>query len=161
MSTKQGDLALLNDPVAQKLLSSMKVAHLAYVWKDGTPRVVPIWFHWDGTSFVIGSPSKFPKAQAIGEGTHVALTIDDDTWPYKVLSVRGVAHVSVVDGVAPEYAQSAEHYFGAEQGKGWVETVGKLAPQMFRLEVEPQWVGILDFETRFPHVLEEAMAASG
>lgn len=45
MPTKQGSLALLNDPVAQRLLQSTNPARLAYVWKDGTPRVVPIWFH--------------------------------------------------------------------------------------------------------------------
>jgi hypothetical protein len=39
MPAKQGDLALLNDPVAQELLHSTIPARLAYVWRDGTPRV--------------------------------------------------------------------------------------------------------------------------
>jgi len=46
MATQQGDLALLDDPVAQELLRSTNLAKLAYVWTDGTPRVVPIWFEW-------------------------------------------------------------------------------------------------------------------
>jgi hypothetical protein len=158
MSTEHGHLELLNDPVAQKLLNSTKVAHLAYTWDDGTPRVVPIWFTWNGTEMVMGSPNKFPKAHAITEGAHVAISIDDDTWPYKVLLIRGIAHVSVIDGVAPEYAEAAEHYFGEEQGKGWITTVGQLSPQMFRLAVTPEWVGLLDFEQRFPKALAEAMA---
>jgi general stress protein 26 len=160
MSTTQGHLELLSDPVAQKLLSSTKVAHLAYNWHDGTPRVVPIWFQWDGEQLVMGSPNAFPKAHAIAEGAHVAISIDDDTWPYKVLLIRGVAHISVVDGVAPEYAAAAEHYFGEEQGKGWVSTVEHLSPQMFRLAVTPEWVGLLDFEQRFPKALAEAMAGA-
>jgi hypothetical protein len=45
MQTKQGTLAWLDDPVAQTLLHSTIPARLAYVWPDGTPRVVPIWFH--------------------------------------------------------------------------------------------------------------------
>ena len=36
---------LLDDPVAQELLHSTNLARLAYTWHDGTPRVVPIWFH--------------------------------------------------------------------------------------------------------------------
>jgi hypothetical protein len=48
MPTKQGDVSLLDDPVAQQLLRSTIPARLAYNWFDGTPRVVPMWFHWDG-----------------------------------------------------------------------------------------------------------------
>jgi hypothetical protein len=48
MTTRQGDLSRLKDPVAQQLLQSRIPARLAYTWEDGTPRVVPIGFHWDG-----------------------------------------------------------------------------------------------------------------
>jgi hypothetical protein len=33
---EQGDLSLLEDPVAQELLNSTHLARLAYVWPDGT-----------------------------------------------------------------------------------------------------------------------------
>ena len=36
MAGHQGDLALLNDPVAQALLQSTIQARLAYSWTDGT-----------------------------------------------------------------------------------------------------------------------------
>jgi len=45
MAMHQGDLALLEDPVAKRLLESPVPARLAYTWTDGTPRVVPIEFH--------------------------------------------------------------------------------------------------------------------
>jgi hypothetical protein len=41
---KQGDLELLQHPVSQELMQSKIPARLAYIWTDGTPRVVPIWF---------------------------------------------------------------------------------------------------------------------
>ncbi len=44
----QGDLRLLDTPVAVQLLASAIPARLAYVAEDGTPRVVPTWFHWNG-----------------------------------------------------------------------------------------------------------------
>ena len=41
--------------MAQLLLTSKIPARLAYTWTDGTPRVVPIWFHWNGTQMIFGS----------------------------------------------------------------------------------------------------------
>jgi len=55
MPTKQGGLELLQTPVAQELLQSNIPARLAYVWRDGTPRVIPIWFHWNGEEIVLGT----------------------------------------------------------------------------------------------------------
>jgi hypothetical protein len=45
---QQGSLELLNDPLASALLSSVNPARLACTWLDGSPRVVPVWFHWTG-----------------------------------------------------------------------------------------------------------------
>jgi hypothetical protein len=149
---QQGSLELLHDPVAEKLLGSTIPARLAYTWMDGTPRVVPVWFHWTGEQFVIGSPARAPKLKALAADPHVAMTIDDHTvWPHSVLLVRGTAEVEMLDDVVPEYALSAERYFGPEQGPGWVSTLrGK---PMARIAITPAWVGILDFETRFPSAM--------
>ncbi len=158
MPTQQGDLALLNEPVAQDLLQSTIPARLAYISRDGTPRVVPIWFHWTGEVFVLGSPTTAPKVKTLQTNPKVALTIDGNTFPYKVLQIRGTAQVETVEGVVPEYAIAAERYFGAEQGKGWVEQVRGMFPQMARIVIQPEWVGILDFEQRFPSAIETAMS---
>jgi len=158
MATKQGGLALLNDPVAQELLRSTSPARLAYVWRDGTPRVVPIWFHWNGKEIVLGTPPNAPKVQALSTHGKVALTIDGNTWPYKVLQVRGAAHVEKVAGVVPEYALAAERYFGVEQGRAWAKQVGRMFSQMARIVVKPEWVAVLDFEKRFPSAIEAAMS---
>ena len=160
MPTKQGDLALLNDPVAQELLHSAIPARLAYISRDGTPRVVPIWFHWNENQIVLGTPVKAPKVRALLERPNVVLTIDSHTWPYKVLQIRGTAKIDMVQGVVPEYAAAAERYFGETQGQAWVEQARKLFPQMARIAVRPDWVGILDFETRFPSAIAAAMSGA-
>ena len=159
MATEQGSLDLLNHAVAQELLNSTQPAHLAYNWSDGTPRVIPIWFHWNGYEIVLGTPPTAPKVEELAPAAKVAMTIDGDTWPYHVLMIRGTARVEVVDGVAPEYQAAAERYFGPEQGKVWVGQVGGLFTQMARIAVTPEWVGILDFEQRFPSAIEAAMAS--
>src|SRR5579863_7589056 len=61
LPVQQGDLSLLQHPAAQELLHSKIPARLAYVWTDGTPRVIPIWFHWNGRDIVMATPPKAPK----------------------------------------------------------------------------------------------------
>jgi hypothetical protein len=155
---QQGDLALLNDPVAQELLHSTNLAHLAYTWRDGTPRVIPIWFQWDGEAIVLGTPPNAPKVDVLPTNSKVALTIDRDAWLYHALLIRGTARVEAVEGVTPEYEVSAQRYFGAEQGREWVEGVRQMFSEMVRVSVQPEWVGILDFETRFPSAIAAAMS---
>jgi hypothetical protein len=153
MPVKQGDLKLLEQPAAKELLRSKIPARLAYVWTDGTPRVVPIWFHWNGREFVLGTPPKAPKMKALVKNPKVALTIDDNTFPHKVLLIRGTARLETVDGVVPEYATAAERYFGPQQGQAWVKQLGGMLPNMVRITVTPEWVGLLDFQTRFPSAI--------
>jgi len=159
MSTAvQGSLALLDDPVAQTLLHSAIPARLAYVWPDGTPRLVPIWFHWTGEEIVMCGPVDAPKMDALRAHPAVAVTIDDTSWPYKTLMIRGTARTSIVDGLAPEYAHAAGRYFGEEQGRAWCNQIAAMSDQMARIAVRPEWVGIIDFETRFPSAIAKHMA---
>ena len=67
----KGGPELLQDPVAQELLASRIPARLAYVWTDGTPRVVSIWFHWDGTELVMGTLPGAPKLKALHTGDQI------------------------------------------------------------------------------------------
>jgi hypothetical protein len=107
---------------------------------------------------VLGTPPNAPKVRALSPEAKVALTIDGNTWPYKVLQIRGAAHVEKVAGVVPEYALAAERYFGVEQGRAWVKQVGSMFSQMARIVVNPEWVAVLDFEKRFPSAIEAAMS---
>jgi hypothetical protein len=58
-----------------------------------------------------------------------------------------------VKGIVPEYAAPAERYFGRERGQAWVGQLRGITPSMVRIAVTPEWVGILDFQTRFPSAL--------
>ena len=159
MPIEQGDLSLLNEPVAQELLNSTNLARLAYVWRDGTPRVVPVWFYWNGAELILGSPAAMPKVAALQHNPKVAVTIDDQNFPWKVLLVRGTARVELVEGVAPEYVAAAKRYFGQEQGQAWADQLGQISATMGRIAIQPEWVGLFDFETRFPGVIQAAMDA--
>lgn len=153
MPVKQGSLELLQHPASKELLQSNIPARLAYVSPDGTPRVIPMWFHWDGREFVMGTPPKAPKLKALAKNPKVPLTIDDNNFPHKVLLVRGTAKLQPVGGVVPEYALAAERYFGEQQGKAWVAQLGSMVQGMVRISITPEWVGLLDFQTRLPSAL--------
>src|SRR3981081_3858987 len=161
MPVKQGELQLLQHPASKELLLSTIPARLAYVWTDGTPRVVPVWFHWNESEFVIATPPKAPKLKALAKRPKVALTIDDNTFPHKVLLVRGTARMETLKGVVPEYALAAERYFGSEQGKAWVKQMGSMIQEMVRITITPEWVGLLDLHTGVPRALPLLVSRGG
>ena len=144
----QGSLSLLDDPAAQRLLASQQVAHLAYNWTDGTPRCTSIWFHWNGSQLVFGTSPGSPKLAAIAANPALAVTIDTIVWPYQALMIRGRGELEVVTGIVPEYASSAERYFGVENGRAWIEQISPRYPEMVRLTLTPNWAWLLDYAER-------------
>src|ERR1700722_18376440 len=117
----QGDLRLLDTDLAQRLLRSSIPARLAFVATDGTPRVVPTWFEWNGAEIVmvtyVAGPNvgiRHPAARlhALRANPAVALTIDTEQFPSQSLTMRGRTEIDEVDGLAPEYVASAHRYLG-------------------------------------------------
>jgi PPOX class probable F420-dependent enzyme len=159
MDTKRGDLSLLQHPVAQQLLRSTIPARVAYIARDGTPRVVPMIFHWTGEDVVVTCWPDDPKAAAIRENPQVAITLDTAEPPYNVLQIRGTAEVTVVDGVPAEVALAAKRYMGPEAGQAFADQAAQLSPQIVRIAIRPTWVDVLDFETRLPGGMVRRMAA--
>jgi hypothetical protein len=153
--------ALMNDPVAQQLLGSANPARLAYIARDGTPRVIPIGFEWNGATIVIGTIPGSAKVAALKANPAVALTIDTSppVWPPNVLLVRGTARVSLVDGVFPEYVEGSRKLTPAAEFPAWEEGVRALYDQMARIDITPEWVKIHDFETRIPQAVEDLARA--
>ncbi len=153
MKPQQGDLSLLEHPASQELLQSKIPARLAYVGTDGSPRVVPIWFHWNGRDIVMASPPKAPKLKALAKNPKVALTIDEEAFPHKVLMIRGSARLETVEGIVPEYEASAARYFDPATAQMWMTQLRTKVSSMVRITITPEWVGLLDFKTRFPSAL--------
>jgi hypothetical protein len=163
MPTKHGDLSLLDDPVAKFLLNSSVPGHLAYVWTDGTPRVIPIGFCWDGKELVTATPFNAPKLLALNDGDIVAVTFDTYDPPFKILYIRGIIHLVKYDGIVPEWSLAGKRMMGEEGHKAFMGMVQGMLDahtiEMVRLSVEPTWVGILDFERRFPSGIEKGLEA--
>jgi hypothetical protein len=50
----------------------------------------------------------------------------------------------------PEYEACAARYFDANQSQQWLGQLRTMISSMVRISVTPEWVGLLDFKTRFP-----------
>jgi hypothetical protein len=154
MTRQDARTILETDPIARALLQSSIPARLAYLWRNGTPRVVPMWFHWTGEEFLMGAPPNAPKMKVLADHPDVAFTVDGNDWPYPVLSVRGTATVRLVDQPIeesfPEYAAMARRYLGEEGGEQFRALARQTFPRWTRIAIKPEEVRILDFQTRFP-----------
>ncbi|MFG1927781.1 pyridoxamine 5'-phosphate oxidase family protein [Cryptosporangium sp. NPDC048952] len=146
---------ILNRPYSQELLAR-DLTRLAYVGKDGTPRNVPIAFTWNGAEIVMCTSKNAPKLASLRANPMVALTIDTEVHPPKILLVRGRAELDVVDGIPEEYLQMNGTYgMTAEQRVEWEREVRSLYDGMVRVVVTPTWVKLIDFETTLPTAVEE------
>jgi hypothetical protein len=145
----QGDVRLIDHEVAQRLLVSKELARLAYTGLDGTPRVLPVMFHWNGTEVVIASFHEARKIPALQKRPDVAITIDTSEHPPQILLIRGKAEITLVDGVAEEFKLANYRYGGPEFGAGRIAEVDHPGTKMWRIAIKPAWVGVLDFKTRF------------
>jgi len=156
---RQGDLRLLEDPLARRLLNGAELGRLGYVALDGTPRVIPVGFVWTGTDIVLATFRGSPKIRALRARPEVALTVDRPGPPPELLTLRGTITVAHVDGVPEVYREMQEQYYGAEQAAATVEALNASGAKMAVLTLRPTWVGLLDFQTRLPSALVQSDAA--
>jgi hypothetical protein len=146
---------ILEKPTSREMLDR-DIARLAYVATDGTPRVVPIGFTWNGSEIVMCTPTNAPKLASLRRNPAVALTIDTEVHPPTILLVRGRAVLDEVEGIPDEYLQASGTYeMTPEQRVEWEAGVRSLYDSMVRIVVEPTWAKLIDFDETLPTAVEE------
>ena len=83
---------------AQELLTSTSAAHLAYIGRDGTPRVIPVGFFWTGDQVVIAGSyyrACIRKRIPLGDGRIIA----DDLFRAAVQGITDVTARGFLKGV--------------------------------------------------------------
>ncbi|MYW95247.1 pyridoxamine 5-phosphate oxidase [Amycolatopsis rubida] len=147
---------VLNRPLSRELLAR-DLTRLAYVAKDGTPRSIPIAFSWNGAEVVLCTTKNAPKLPSLRANPMVALTIDIESHPPKILLVRGRAELDYVDGIPQEYLEiNGSYEMTAEQRVEWEAEIRSLYVEgMVRIVVTPTWAKLIDFETTLPSAVEE------
>jgi hypothetical protein len=141
--------------------ADVAVVVVAYNGLDGLPRVVPIGIFWTGEEIVMSTAATAPKVEALSARPEVALTIDAGDTPgsAKNLSVRGIVHLTMVDGVVPEYLAAARKNFDPEFAVEFERSCRAMYDRMARIALELQWARYYDFGIgRMPQFLAELAA---
>jgi hypothetical protein len=145
---------------ARELIASRVPARIAYIALDGTPRVVPVNYHWNGSTVVIGSAATSAKVAALRANPRVAITIDSEAMPPQYILLRGAASVEVVDGVPEVFLTAARRRTPEEFWDAWVAGVHNLYSQMAVITITPHWAKLIDCDTTAPKAEEDLARAA-
>jgi PPOX class probable F420-dependent enzyme len=112
----------LNDPkhveVAERLRAGL-VVWLTTVTPSGQPQTTPVWYHWDGETFLFYSQPGRPKLTNIAANPRVSLHPQGAEDAEDAVTIEGMAAIDpsapLCDGL-PEYISK---YVGLMDGFGW------------------------------------------
>lgn len=71
------------------LTSGRLFAKIATVNEDGWPQISPVWYAWDGASFLIVSKERTGLVKNLRRGLKCGLLVDNFELPYSRVSVQG------------------------------------------------------------------------
>jgi PPOX class probable F420-dependent enzyme len=107
---------------AERRLRSESIVWLTTVRADGQAQATPVWFLWDGETFLLYSQPDAQKVRNLAANPRVALHLDDDGSGGDVVTFEGTATVEPgtpradrVDGYLAKY-QAAIEALGYEPG---------------------------------------------
>ena len=84
----------ISPKVAQRLRREL-VIWLTTVRADGMPQPTPVWFLWDGDTFLIYTKPNARKLRNIAHDSKVALNLNCDEWGSKVVVLTGEASLDL------------------------------------------------------------------
>jgi PPOX class probable F420-dependent enzyme len=107
---------------AARRLGSERIAWLTTVRADGQAQSSPVWFLWDGESFLLYSQPQAQKVRNLAANAKVSLHLSDDGGGDDIVTVEGTAAVEPdgpradrVEGYLAKY-QAAIEALGYEPG---------------------------------------------
>jgi hypothetical protein len=93
------------------------------------------------------------RLTAVRAKPDVAVTIDTESFPPEVLTLRGRVTIREVEGIPAEYASAARRYLGDGAAGAYLSQIDQPGTRMAVIDLHPTWVGVLDFQTRLPSTL--------
>ena len=107
---------------AQSRLKKDLVIWLATCGRDGSPHVLPVWFLWDGETFLIYSvPGQ--KVRDIEGNPNVALHLNTDPEGEDLVRVQGTAKIVPTQPPAYQVPSYVRKYREQIKGFGWTPKV--------------------------------------
>ena len=93
---------------AERRLREEQIIWLTTVRPDGQPQSVPVWFYWDGRTFLIRSRPDQRKVRNLRANPRVDLNLNSDPYGGSVLRVEGTAEL--IDPAGVDMAPYLEKY---------------------------------------------------
>ena len=75
------------------------------------PRVLPMWFLWDGDDIWMETSPTFPNARVLRENPHAAVTIDEALGGFRLRAAVMRGEVEVIDGPAERVRAMVERIY--------------------------------------------------
>jgi len=89
-----------------EFLAEPFIARLACLKPDGSPYVVPAWYHWDGLSFWFVARERSVWAHYLALDPRVSVVVDEPVPPIRKVMVEGTA--VIVEAAAPPFDENGE-----------------------------------------------------
>jgi PPOX class probable F420-dependent enzyme len=98
-----------------EFLAEPHLADLVTLMADGAPHVAPVWYSWDGESYVVLAEPSTVKIRNIRGDARVAMSIASRQAPYSYVLVQGKATITETDTDALLF-ELAYRYMGKTEG---------------------------------------------
>ncbi len=103
---------------AEERFSQEEIIWLTTVDKQNGPQPRPVWFYWNGSSFLIFSQPKAAKVRHIGSNPRVALNLHADEHGDDVIVILGTAEILANGAPQTELKAFLEKYAEGIRGLG-------------------------------------------
>jgi PPOX class probable F420-dependent enzyme len=133
---------MTNDETEAFLLEGSRTGKLAWVSKDGSPHVAPIWFLLDGRDIIFMTGTDSGKARALTRTGRASMVVDLEEAPYAFVKIDGTVTVTEND---PDLLEWATKIGGRYMGADRAEEFGKrnAVPEESLLRLTPERVTAL------------------
>lgn len=133
------------DQRLEEWLRTEKIGWLTTVRADGMPQPTPIWFWWDGATFLIWSQPQAQKLRNIRRNPKVALNFNTDPTGEVFAVFMGEAYIDPNPAPAADRAAFLAKYaddiefigFTVEQMTAEFSILIRLTPARVRAQLEP------------------------
>jgi PPOX class probable F420-dependent enzyme len=95
---------------ADRRLREEMILWLTTVHPDGQPQSVPVWFLWDGETFLIYSQPRQQKLKNIGSNSRVGLHLNSNARGGDVVRIEGATEVAQDVPPAAEIGEYVQKY---------------------------------------------------
>ncbi len=111
---------MTNDELQQFLSTGRHIMKLGTLAPGGWPYVMPVWYNYDGETFMVAGRGKARWVANIENDSRVFLCIDTSEAPYARVLIKATAEIKDPAWL-PTSADRAIRYLGPEAGQQYYE----------------------------------------